>query len=78
MYRTIQRWSAGIVGLLLVATLATGAAADAPAKTTEIRPLLIGASVPDVELLQADGSGFNLADAAKADRLIILFYRGGW
>jgi hypothetical protein len=78
MHRTNKRWTAGLAGLLLASTLATGALADAPAKATDIRPLLIGSSVPNVELQQTDGSGFNLADAAKADRLIILFYRGGW
>jgi len=78
MHRTHKTWTAGLAGMLLASTLATGALADAPSKATDIRPLLVGSSVPDVELQKTDGSGFNLADAAKADRLIILFYRGGW
>ncbi len=53
-------------------------AADVPKTAEEVRPLLVGSAVPEVELPAADGGVVDLAAAAKAQPTILIFYRGGW
>ena len=53
-------------------------AADVPTTAEEVRPLLVGSAVPEVELPTADGGVVDLAAAAKAQPTILIFYRGGW
>jgi peroxiredoxin len=49
-----------------------------PASAQEVRPLLIGASVPDMALTSAAGNTFNLRKNLVKKPGIIIFYRGGW
>jgi len=70
-------------GLVLTATLAVfvggpacaAAAADSP---QDVRPLLVGAEIPDLTLTAADGKSFDLRAATAEQRAIVIFYRGGW
>ncbi len=53
-------------------------AADVPTSAEDVRPLLVGSAVPEVELPAADGGTVDLLAAAKAQPTILIFYRGGW
>lgn len=53
-------------------------AADVPTTAEEVRPLLVGSAVPEVELPASDGGVVDLAAAARAQPTILIFYRGGW
>jgi len=53
-------------------------AADVAASPEEIRPLLVGAEVPDLTLTAADGTAVGLRETGKEQRAIFVFYRGGW
>lgn len=49
-----------------------------PNSPNEICPILIGESVPKLELTKIDGSSFNLNAAIEQKPTILIFYRGGW
>lgn len=49
-----------------------------PNSPSEIRPLLIGAKVPEVTLQTVGGDPFALAAAVSERPIILIFYRGGW
>jgi hypothetical protein len=49
-----------------------------PASAEEIRPLLIGAAVPAVEVKTLDGSAVDLAEKVQEQPTVLIFYRGGW
>jgi peroxiredoxin len=71
------------LGLLIAAGSAASAkepepARPVPASATDIRPLLIGASVPEVTLRTADGEAFDLSAAVSRKPAVLIFYRGGW
>lgn len=53
-------------------------ASDVPTSAEEVRPLLVGSAVPEVELPATDGGVVDLAAAARAQPTILIFYRGGW
>jgi len=67
-------------GAVIVAALCLSgpSRAELPGSAEEIRPLLIGATVPELTLRSADGSGFDLGKAIKKQPTILIFYRGGW
>ena len=46
--------------------------------SAEIKPLMVGTSIPAVPLKTADGQPFDLTAAAKDQPLVVIFYRGGW
>ncbi len=50
-------------------------AADSP---DSVRPLLIGASVPDLVLRSSEGKPFDLAGAIRRKPAVLVLYRGGW
>jgi peroxiredoxin len=56
----------------------TARASDVPKSAQEVRPLLIGAEVPNVTLQTAEGKPFDLKAAAAKKPAILIFYRGGW
>lgn len=56
-------------------TYSTDPVQDSP---SEIRPLLIGAPVPEVTLQTVDGNPFDLATAVSERPAVLIFYRGGW
>jgi len=61
---------------LLIAGVA--AAAEVAPSAGEIRPLLIGAEVPQAGLRDANGEPFDLRAAVKKKPTVLIFYRGGW
>jgi len=63
-------------GLLLLGGVAT--AGEVAPSAEQVRPLLIGAQVPEAALRDADGEVFDLRAAMKKKPTILIFYRGGW
>ena len=65
-----------LCGLLLLGGIAS--TADVAPSAGEIRPLLIGAEVPQAPLRDADGEAFDLLAEVKKKPTVLIFYRGGW
>ena len=53
-------------------------AADVADSPEQIRPLLVGASIPDTALRKIDGSSVSLHQALAEKPTVLIFYRGGW
>lgn len=67
--------------LLLCLMQPSWAGAQEPAVAAdakETRPLQVGATVPDVELLGLDGKAVKLSSLYQAKPLVLVFFRGGW
>jgi hypothetical protein len=78
---TAMKGTSGLLLALVVAglaTISTPFAGEVAASADRIRPLLVGAEVPEVTLTAADGKAVDLRAAAKEQRSIFVFYRGGW
>lgn len=45
---------------------------------TDIRPLLIGESLPDVSIISSEGTSEKLPAIAAGKPSVLLIYRGGW
>lgn len=67
-------WTLAGVLLASVAAQAGGAAPSA----REIRPLMIGASVPAVTVRTVAGAAVDLTELTAERRAVLVFYRGGW
>lgn len=74
MLRRKKRRSSAIKKLLL---MMMGCAA-AIAVSAKIEPLMIGQPIPSGPVMTVEAQPFNLQDAAKEQRLAIIYYRGGW
>ena len=49
-----------------------------PTAAGKIRPLLVGATVPELSLLTRNGDPFDLNAALAEKPTILIFYRGNW
>ena len=74
-----------LLGVLFgsLAAIATPALAEEgqptyPGSPQEVRPILIGAPVPAVELRTADDEAFDLKAELDGAPAVLIFYRGGW
>lgn len=54
------------------------AQSDLPAKPEDIAPLLIGETMPEVQVTQMDGSKTDVGTVLNGKKTIMIFYRGGW
>jgi hypothetical protein len=63
---------------LLCGAFATTAMATEPTAPDQVRPLLIGSALPDVEITNLDGESAPLADVVLGSPTLLVFYRGGW
>lgn len=67
--------------VILVAALMTLAGgrtlAEVPEKPWDVRPVLVGTTVPDVSFVDGDGP-FSLRERASVKPLILVVYRGLW
>jgi hypothetical protein len=66
---------AAIAGVALSGALL---AQDVPERPEDVRPLLIGAQVPAVEVRTLDDASVDLQKVVLGKRTLLLFYRGGW
>lgn len=67
--------------LLLLAALgsfALSAPADTPTAASEVNPVEVGATAPDVTLVRSDGSKARLHALVADQPAVLVFYRGGW
>jgi len=46
--------------------------------SASINPLMIGQSIPESELKTTDGEMFNLKHAVEKQKIVLIYYRGGW
>jgi peroxiredoxin len=56
----------------------SAAPASVPAVATEVRPLLIGSTLPQISLRDTNGKAFNLNAQVAKKPAVLIFYRGGW
>lgn len=67
-----------ILTILCFGLAAFSVSAQIAEKAEDISPLLIGETIPDVELKAADGSVKNVLNIISEKPTVLLFYRGGW
>ena len=72
-----------LIAVLLLAVLAATSRADTHEpyiadSPDQIRPLLIGAHIPDVTLVTPDHQPVVLRDALAKQPTVLIYYRGGW
>ncbi len=65
------------MGLLLQASC-TRMSTAVPESAEMVRPLTVGAAVPDMTLSTPDGTPFAPLTEAAKQPLVMVFYRGGW
>jgi peroxiredoxin len=69
----------GVLALLLIApTLAAGESRAVPNDPNDIRPILVGQSLPRITLKSAGRRPFDLNAAVASKPTILVFFRGGW
>lgn len=51
---------------------------DVASSANTIRPLLIGASAPELVLLTGEAKPFDLGQAMARKPTLLVLYRGGW
>jgi peroxiredoxin len=73
-------WRVGTsaAALLAVVCVASVAGAQIAESASEIRPVLIGQTLPEINLKTVDGEPFALHEAVKRKQTVIVIYRGGW
>ncbi len=63
---------------LLAVDKETSATAKIPDSAQKVRPLLIGAPVPDITLKTSNNEAFDLRQHSVDKPSVLVFYRGGW
>ena len=51
---------------------------DVPGKASDICPLLVGQTLPEITLRTPNGEAFDLNAAMVEKHTLLIFYRGGW
>ncbi|UCD38741.1 MAG: hypothetical protein JSW54_04475 [Fidelibacterota bacterium] len=51
---------------------------DIPDSPENIRPLMVGATIPELTLTTMDGEPFHLMTAVESQPTVLIFYRGSW
>ncbi len=64
--------------LALTSQVGRARGAGAPTSPSEVVPLAVGATVPEVMLSTIEGAPFALAPAIVKHPVVLIFYRGGW
>lgn len=52
--------------------------AQIPTQAEDISPLLIGETIPNASLIDAEGTQYQLFDMIDEKPTVLIFYRGGW
>lgn len=63
---------------LIAAAFSQLQAADLATSAEQVRPLLLGSTLPDVSLQSVDGKPVSLKEQVNGKPAILVFYRGGW
>jgi len=63
---------------LAVLLAAPAMAQEIAPSATQLRPLLVGSTAPDVQLRRIDGTPVSLKTALSGRPGVVIFYRGGW
>lgn len=63
---------------LIAAAFSQSQAADLATSAEQVRPLLLGSTLPDVSLQSVDGKPVSLKQQVNGKPAILVFYRGGW
>ena len=63
---------------LLTTTWVVAGSEPLPEKAADIRPLLIGARAPEVNVLTASGEELPLRNLVTGQPSILVIYRGAW
>lgn len=75
-------WQSLLVAALVAVSVNTRAGeqrdAAVPTSPHDIRPLLIGASIPDLSLRTRSGARVQLKRETAGTPTVLIFYRGGW
>jgi hypothetical protein len=66
------------LGFAVAGLAQAGDAGEVPDSPRGIRPLLIGATIPQVTVKDAKGADLALADVFRKEPTILIVYRGGW
>ena len=64
--------------VLLLLSLSFNSLAQVAETATEISPLLIGETIPDVEVSTLDGKVVKTSALISEKPTVLIFYRGGW
>lgn len=64
--------------VILSASAVVAAPADVAPSADQVRPPLVGSTVPDVGVRSIEGESVQLADLVAGQPSILIFYRGGW
>lgn len=70
-----MKWSIIIIIMMGMFTKAT---AQSPNNAEDICPLLIGETIPNATLQDADGNQVHLISFIEKKPTVLVFYRGGW
>jgi peroxiredoxin len=64
--------------LAAFAPFSLSAQAAVPTDAREVNPIEVGATAPDVTLVEADGTETRLHHLVSQQPAVLVFYRGGW
>ena len=64
--------------VIVPVTPPAGAESPVPTDAAKVKPLSVGATVPQVEVRTVEGKTADLADAIAEKPSLLIFYRGGW
>lgn len=67
-----------VLSLLLVGFVAATPLPDVPEKPEDVKPLLIGQTIPDITFATVEGATVSLRAEVAKKPTILVFYRGGW
>ena len=64
--------------LILIAPLVLGGQERVADTPEHIRPILVGATIPDLALANLDGESVQLMEMVSRKPTVLIYYRGGW
>ncbi|MEO8673293.1 MAG: peroxiredoxin-like family protein [Tahibacter sp.] len=64
--------------LLFTAASIDCSASELAASETQIQPILLGSTLPDVSVMRLDGKSSTLKSVVNGGPAVLVFYRGGW
>ena len=67
-----------LLSILLTFSVLTEAATDVPTDANDVKPLLPGMSIPDMQVFNVKGEETSITAKNLSKPFVITFYRGGW